>query len=53
MGRSPKTIAPNMLVKEASAMMTEHRVDQLIVINEQSEPIGLLDIQDAASVRLK
>ncbi|MGA1191122.1 MAG: KpsF/GutQ family sugar-phosphate isomerase [Bdellovibrionota bacterium] len=53
MGKDPKSVSPTTLVKEASAIMTEHRIDQLIVVDSNKEPIGLLDIQDAASVRLK
>ena len=53
MGTDPKSVSPTTLVKEASAIMTEHRIDQLIVVDDNNEPIGLLDIQDAASVRLK
>lgn len=53
MGTAPKSVLPTTLVKEASAIMTEHRIDQLIVVDDNNEPIGLLDIQDAASVRLK
>ncbi|MBK5940368.1 KpsF/GutQ family sugar-phosphate isomerase [Halochromatium roseum] len=53
MGRNPKAIPPETLVKEATAMMNEKRIDQLIVIDKHRKPLGLIDIQDAVSVRMR
>ena len=52
MGRNPKTIQPEQLVEEAFAVMREHRIDQLAVIDEDGRPIGLLDVQDLLDTRL-
>jgi arabinose-5-phosphate isomerase len=46
MGLSPKSIRPDQLVEEAHALMREHRIDQIAVIDEERRPIGLLDVQD-------
>ena len=52
MGTSPKTIQGEQLVEEAFAVMREHRIDQLAVIDEDGRPIGLLDVQDLLDTRL-
>ncbi len=51
MGQSPKSIAPHALIQSAQKIMTEHSIDQLIVVDDSNSPIGMLDIQDIASVR--
>lgn len=53
MGRTPKTVTPETLVKEATAVMNHSKIDQIIVVNNENIPIGLIDIQDAVSVKLK
>lgn len=50
MGRKPKTCKPNNLVEEALHIMSEFRIDQLIVIDDSNTPIGTLDIQDVVSI---
>ncbi|MCB0353835.1 MAG: KpsF/GutQ family sugar-phosphate isomerase [Bdellovibrionales bacterium] len=50
MGTSPKTIQPESLIQEALRQMTHLKIDQLIVVNDQHHPIGLVDIQDLAAV---
>ncbi|MCB0321146.1 MAG: KpsF/GutQ family sugar-phosphate isomerase [Bdellovibrionales bacterium] len=53
MGTSPAAVPIGTLVKEATILMNNRRIDQLIVINKANRPVGLLDIQDAVSVRLR
>jgi arabinose-5-phosphate isomerase len=42
----PKTIAPDRLAEEALRVLRENRIDELVVVNERSQPVGLLDVQD-------
>ncbi len=51
MGTSPKTITPEKLAEEALKIMHEHKIDQLLIVDESRKPIGLLDIQDLTSTR--
>lgn len=53
MGKNPKCIAPDRLAQDAMHLMTENEIDQLLVVDSNRCPIGLLDIQDLMAVRLK
>lgn len=53
MGKTPQAVFPTTLVREATTLMSEKRIDQVIVIDEQRKPLGLVDIQDAVSVRMR
>jgi len=46
MGASPRTVRPDQLAQEALRIMTDFRIDQVIVVDDQQKPIGLVDIQD-------
>jgi arabinose-5-phosphate isomerase len=46
MHRAPKTVRPTDLVQTAMAVLQEHAVDQLPVVDAQRRPVGLLDIHD-------
>ncbi len=46
MTRRPKTIAADRLAAEAQRILQEHRIDELVVVDRQRHPVGLLDIQD-------
>lgn len=52
MGTSPKTIQIAHLASEASKIMSEHKIDQLIVVDGQNHPIGLIDVQDLLAAGL-
>ncbi len=51
MGREPKTVRPGVLVAAAEALLKEHRIDQIAVIDEEDRPVGLLDVQDLLEIR--
>ncbi|MBN8548273.1 MAG: KpsF/GutQ family sugar-phosphate isomerase [Deltaproteobacteria bacterium] len=53
MGSSPKTIAPTQIAQEALRIMSEHKIDQLIVVDADRRPIGMIDIQDLIDIRLR
>jgi len=48
MSTGPKSVKPEQLVQEALRVMTEHRIDQVIVIDELNHPVGMIDIQDVS-----
>ncbi|NMC63763.1 MAG: KpsF/GutQ family sugar-phosphate isomerase [SAR324 cluster bacterium] len=52
MGKTPKTIAPDRLAQEALAILNKFKIDQIIVIDEQKHPIGMIDIQDLVDFKL-
>ena len=53
MSRDPKTISAQALVQEATHLMNELKIDQIIAVDEKKKPIGMLDIQDAVSVKMR
>lgn len=46
MGKNPKVITPTQLVSEALHCFTEFSIDQLVVVDEDGKPVGIVDIQD-------
>jgi arabinose-5-phosphate isomerase len=46
MTRKPKTTSPERLVAEVHAVLKEHRIDELPVIDREGRPVGMVDIQD-------
>ncbi len=46
MTRAPKTIHADRLAAEALSVLREHKIDELVVVNGQRKPVGLLDVQD-------
>jgi arabinose-5-phosphate isomerase len=52
MTRSPRTLPSSALVSDAVKMIREHRADEIPVVDEQSRPVGLLDVQDLIAMRL-
>ena len=46
MTRDPKRIRSGTQSWEAARMFEEYRVDELPVVNESDEPVGLIDVQD-------
>ena len=43
---SPKSVKPNQLVSEARSVMMEYQIDELIVLDDENRPVGLIDVQD-------
>lgn len=46
MSIGPKTILPDKLVQEALRILSDNKIDQVVVVSEDNQPIGLVDIQD-------
>lgn len=50
MTRNPRTITPDRLASEALRVLHEKKIDELPVVNERGEPVGMLDVQDLIDV---
>lgn len=48
MSANPKAVRPDQLVQEALRVMTEYRIDQVIVVDSRGTPLGMIDIQDVS-----
>ena len=52
MTRDPKRISADALASEAMAIMRQHRIDELPVIDADDRPLGLIDVQDLVILKL-
>jgi arabinose-5-phosphate isomerase len=52
MTRNPKVIAENALGVDALRLFEAHKIDDLIVINAQGRPVGLIDGQDLPKLKI-
>ena len=52
MTRNPKVIAENALGVDALRLFETHKIDDLIVINAQGRPVGLVDGQDLPKLKI-
>jgi arabinose-5-phosphate isomerase len=50
MTRNPVSIGTNSLAGEALRILREKKIDQVPVVNEKNQPVGLLDVQDLLTV---
>lgn len=50
--RSPVTVRGDRLAAEALHVLETHRVDDLVVVDAENRPIGIIDSQDLARIRL-
>lgn len=46
MTRTPKTISPDCLAVAALKLMEKHSISALLILDEQSRPVGLIDLKD-------
>jgi predicted transcriptional regulator len=46
MTRNPRTVNESNLVADVSAVLAKYTIDQVIIVNDHNEPVGLVDIQD-------
>ncbi len=49
MGKNPKTCTPDQLIEEALRIMSQFKIDQIIVV-ANDRPLGTLDIQDIVAI---
>ena len=52
MHRDPKRVPADALATEAMAVMRQHRIDELPVVDPDDRPVGLIDVQDLVVLRL-
>lgn len=52
MTRTPKTLQPDALAVEALRLFDRHKIDDLIVIDAEGRPVGLVDVQDLPKMKL-
>jgi len=52
MVRHPITIQATKLAVEILNILDQHRIDDLIVVNEKYEPVGIVDSQDLTKMKL-
>jgi len=49
--RDPKNIRVGELASKALALMNQHRIDELPVVDDAGRPVGLLDVQDLVGLK--
>jgi arabinose-5-phosphate isomerase len=52
MVRHPVTVRSDRLAVEVLNILEEHRIDDLIVVDEQNRPVGIVDSQDLTKLKL-
>lgn len=52
MHKNPKRVRADQLASEAMAIMRQHRIDELPVVDEFGKPVGLIDVQDLVVLKL-
>ena len=52
MKRNPKRINADALASEAMAVMRQFRIDELPVVDEDDQPVGLIDVQDLVVLKM-
>jgi len=51
MTRNPRVIDSGKLAADALQLLSEYKIDQIIVVNSELKPIGMIDIQDLLSFK--
>ena len=52
MTRNPKRVRAEALASEAMAVMKQHRIDELPVVDAEERPVGLIDVQDLVVLKM-
>jgi arabinose-5-phosphate isomerase len=52
MVRHPITVQDHKLAVEVLNILDQHRIDDLIVVNQNNEPVGIVDSQDLTKLKL-
>ena len=52
MVRHPITVQDHKLAVEVLNILDQHRIDDLIVVNENNQPVGIVDSQDLTKLKL-
>ena len=49
---NPVTVHQDKLAVEVLNLLEQHRIDDLIVVNDQQAPVGMVDSQDLTKLKL-
>lgn len=52
MTRRPVTVTRNLLAAEVLQLLEKHRIDDVVVVDSRRRPVGLIDIQDLARIKV-
>ena len=52
MTRNPRTVKPDQLAVAAVQVMEDHRISQLVVVDEDNRPVGALNMHDLFSAKV-
>ncbi len=52
MGTHVKTVSPSQHVSAAADVLRSNHVDQVVVVDDDNRPVGLLDVQDLLTLRI-
>jgi arabinose-5-phosphate isomerase len=52
MTRDPSRVRADALASEAMGIMRQKRIDELPVVNDSDEPVGLIDVQDLVMLKM-
>jgi arabinose-5-phosphate isomerase len=52
MNRHPVTIGLNRLAVEVLNVLAQHRIDDLVVVDDTNRPVGIIDSQDLTKLNL-
>ncbi|MBC8309521.1 MAG: KpsF/GutQ family sugar-phosphate isomerase [Phycisphaerales bacterium] len=50
--KNPRRLHATALVRDAQQLVTEYRVDEIPVVNEENMPLGLIDVQDLIAMKV-
>jgi arabinose-5-phosphate isomerase len=49
---NPQRLPSTALVRDAQQLVTEYRVDEIPVVDENNIPMGLIDVQDLIAMKV-
>lgn len=49
---NPRRLSATALVRDAQQLVTEYRVDEIPLVDEENRPIGLIDVQDLIAMKV-
>jgi len=52
MNKHPVTIGVNRLAVEVLNVLAQHRIDDLVVVDDRNHPVGIVDSQDLTKLNL-
>ena len=50
--KNPRRLQASALVRDAKQLVTEHRVDEIPIVDDLNHPIGLIDVQDLIAMKV-